>query len=98
MKNQEYFIKHKIIILIVLNHDNMHLWLYFKEEMHDIACYQIPQWPSYRSLRDLGVCLSLSFPFCSHYKFSISFPIRTTRSLSIFFSVRITRSLSLPAN
>ena len=25
------FFKPKIIILIILNHDNMHLWLYFKE-------------------------------------------------------------------
>ena len=31
MENQEHSIKHKIFISIILIHDNIHLWLYFKE-------------------------------------------------------------------
>ena len=34
MKNQEYSLNIRIIILIIRNHDNMHLWLFFEEKVH----------------------------------------------------------------
>ena len=53
MKNEEHCIKHRIVILIILNHDNMHLWLYFKEEMHkmhDINAWNCMLSPSFQTM------------------------------------------------